>query len=94
VLVAAAQEQALVSEDLRRAAEVELVVLRARLPEAEARMQAAELFAAAIANSTMWRVTGALRTRLASHPRLIRAGKAVLRPIWRAARLLLGHQRP
>ena len=93
VLVADARERELVSEDLRRAAEAELVVLRDRLPQAEARALAAEAMAAAIANSTTWRVTGALRARLAGRPRLVRAAKVILRPVWRTARALLGRGR-
>ena len=51
------------------ALQAEATRLRDELTEAQARAQAAEALAAAIANSTTWRVKGALRTRLAPRPR-------------------------
>jgi SAM-dependent methyltransferase len=53
------------------------------LRDATARIQAIEA-------STIWRLSGAIRTSLAARPRLRRALKAVLRPAWRAARTVLG----
>jgi len=113
ILVADAQERALRSEDLQRAAESRVVLLdakvrsaearansaearldltEARATSAEARLEIAEATVAAIANSTTWRVTGALRTRLAARPRLARFLKAVLRPFWRLARGTQRHE--
>ncbi|HME24859.1 MAG TPA: FkbM family methyltransferase [Acetobacteraceae bacterium] len=106
ILVADAQERALRSEDLQRAAESRAVLLNAearsaeaqansaeaRAISAEARLEIAEATVAAIANSTTWRVTGALRTRLAARPRLARFLKAVLRPFWRLARGTRRHE--
>jgi len=73
ILVADAQERALCSEDLQRAA--------------EARASLAEAIVAAVVNSTTWRVTGALRTWLAARPRLARSLKAALRPVNRRLRM-------
>jgi hypothetical protein len=83
---AAAEASTAAAEARATAAEARAMEADARTAEAEARISAATANLTAILHSTSWRITGPLRRRVTRVPRLRRAVRSVLGPVWRVTR--------
>jgi SAM-dependent methyltransferase len=81
-----AQARTAAAEALAMEADARTAAADARTAAAEARISAATADLTAILHSTSWRITGPLRRRVTRSPRLRRAVRSVLGPVWRVAR--------